>query len=336
MELCLSFDRDKDRVVKSLFQQRLAEHLDQADPNGSLFHEKPMLNSKKIDFYYDACTTVQELGFPRKGIYLASDHPGTLSIVWNHIQSDGIRLWQALRPLFDTNSSILDFQPPKMPPAFWPELLAMPTTIKKMFFRYNLEPPEADRLHYGFKKWDAGPIRKIKGRKKIPTNTVIAALILNELFQRHTDVDRLTVGLTVAFTFLEAKNQYGLITLRIERSDFEGICGQIRKQIKGPMRVWGTFSTQSYLLSFLPDWIFKKVMGYFRGQVDVLISSLPLGRKTAEINGVPITVSCHPKELTIPYYFLLMGAGRQIHMSYTNKFGAEQDFMNQEKVIAAV
>jgi hypothetical protein len=31
-----------------------------------------------------------------------------------------------------------------------------------------------------------------------------------------------------------------------------------------------------------------------------------------------------------------MGAGSDIHMSYTNKFGVEGDFMNQEKVLAAV
>jgi hypothetical protein len=149
-------------------------------------------------------------------------------------------------------------------------------------------------------------------------------------------VNRLTVGLTVAFTFLDAKNQYGLILLKITRSDFKGICRQLVNQIQDPMRSWGTFSTQSYLLSFLPDWLFKKIMNYFRGQLDVLISSLPLSRKAAEINGVPITMSCHPRELTIPYYFLLMGAGSHIHMSYTNKFGVEGDFMNQEKVLAAL
>ena len=223
-----------------------------------------------------------------------------------------------------------------MPPAFWPELLAIPTTIRRSFFRYNLVAPQADRIHYGFETWRAQPVKQIKARKKVPLNTITAALILHELFKRHGDVDRLTVGLTVAFTFLEAKNQYGLVTLKIKRSNFEGICDQIVDQIKDPMRNWGTFATQSYLLSFLPDCLFKKIMNYFRGQLDVLISTLPLGRKTAQINGVPITMACHPKELTIPYYFLLMGAGPLIHMSYTNKFGVEGDFMNQEKVIAEV
>jgi hypothetical protein len=336
MELCLSFDRAKDRDVKILFQKRLSEHLDQIDPNGSLFHEKPRLNRKGIEFYYDARTTLKELEIPRQGIYMNSDQPGRLNIVWNHIQSDGIRLWRAIRPLFDTNSSILDFYSPKMPPAFWPELLAIPTTIRRIFFRHNLVAPPASHLHYGFNTWQTQPVKRIKSRKKIPLNIITAALILHALFQRHRDVNQLTVGLTVAFTFLNAKNQYGLITFKIKRSNFEGICSQMVSQIKDPMRCWGTFSTQSYLLSFLPDWLFKKVMNYFRGQLDVLISTLPLGRKTAEINGVPITLSCHPKELTIPYYFLLMGAGSDIHMSYTHKFGVAGDFMNQEKVLAAV
>jgi len=100
MELCLSFDSQRDREVKALFQKRLADHLHQADPHGSLFHEKPRVHRKGIDFYYDACTTLQELRLPRKGIYLNGDQPGRLNIVWNHIQSDGIRLWQNIRPLF--------------------------------------------------------------------------------------------------------------------------------------------------------------------------------------------------------------------------------------------
>jgi len=127
-----------------------------------------------------------------------------------------------------------------------------------------------------------------------------------------------------------------VITVRIKRAEFEDICVQIMAQVKDPMRTWGTFAAQSYLLSFFPNWLFRPVMNYYRGQLDVLISSLPIGRKTAEISGVPVTMACHPRELTIPYYFLLMGAGPDIHMSYTNKFGVEGDFMNQDKVLAAV
>ncbi len=337
MELCLAFDQAKDRDVKTLFQQRLADHLAQVDPKGSLLHEKPHLQRKKIAFYYDSRTTVQELGTPRKGLYLNTDQAGKLNIVWSHIQSDGIRLWRTLRPLFDANSSILDFHRPKMPPAFLPELLAMPTTIRRLFFRYNLVAPAASPLFHGFRVWQAQPIRQIKVKKKIRSFTIAtAALIVHALFRRHTDVERLTVGLTVAFTFLKAKNQYGLAILKIERSDFDGICSQIMAQIKDPLHNWGTFATQSYLLSFLPNWCFRPVMNYFRGQLDVLISSLPLSRKSAEINGVPITLSCYPKELTIPYYFLLMGAGPHIHMSCTNKFGAGGDFMDQDQVLAAI
>jgi hypothetical protein len=336
MELRLSFDRDKDRDVKELFQQRLNQHLLQINPNGSLLHEIPRLHRRGIDFYYNACTTLQDLMFPRRGIYLDGGQPGQLNIVWNHIQSDGIRLWRTLRPLFDTNSAILDFCPPKMPPAFLPELLALPTTIRRIFFRYNLAPAEAGKLFHGFKIWQTQPIKRLKAQKKIASfNVVTAALILHELFHMHRDVGQFTVGLTVAFTFLDAKNQYGVITLKIKRADFDGICAQIMAQVKSPARIWGTFSTQSYVLSFLPDRLFKRIMNYFRGQLDVLISSLPLGRDTAEINGVPITLSCYPKELTIPYYFLLMGAGPQIHMSFTHKFHMPSDFMSQKRVIAA-
>jgi hypothetical protein len=337
MVLRLSFGHQHDLKVKSLFQRRLAYHLLRADPDGSLFHEKPRIHAKGIGFYYDAGTDLDELKLPRKGIYLDDNLPGNLSIVWNHIQSDGIRLWRTLKPLFDANEEILDFNPPKVPPAFIPEFLAIPTTIKRMFLRYNLKSPQSGRLHYGFKMWQTQPIKQIRDRKKIPSfNIVTAALILQELFHRHEDVDRLTVGMTVAFTFLDAKNQYGLITLDIIRCDFDGLCRQIVEQAKHPIRIWGAFSAQTYLLSFFPDWLFKKVINYFRGQLDVLISSLPLGRDAAKINGVPITLSCHPKELTIPYYFLLMGAGPHIHISFTNKYGVARDFMCQDRLIAAV
>jgi len=50
-------------------------------------------------------------------------------------------------------------------------------------------------------------VRHIKVKKKIRSfNITTVALILHELFQRHAEVKHLTVGLTVAFTFLEAKN----------------------------------------------------------------------------------------------------------------------------------
>jgi hypothetical protein len=50
MELCLSFDREKDRDVKSLFQKRLSEHLDQIDPNGSSVSRKTPAPSQRDRF----------------------------------------------------------------------------------------------------------------------------------------------------------------------------------------------------------------------------------------------------------------------------------------------
>jgi hypothetical protein len=41
-----------------------------------------------------------------------------------------------------------------------------------------------------------------------------------------------------------------------------------------------------------------------------------------------------PKELTIPYYFLLMGAGPNIHISFTCKYEFDDIFMRQEKILA--
>lgn len=199
-----------------------------------------------------------------------------------------------------------------------------------------MKPADAPALKYGYKLWETDPIRTIKNDKGISFNIVCAAMILDELFRCHPECRQLTVGITVAFTFLRAKNQYGIITLRIKRGDFEDICNQISKRTKHPTLVWGSFSVQSYLLSFAPDPFFKKIMGYFRRQIDVLISSLPCGRNAAEIDGIPIRLSCYPKELTIPYYFLLMGTGPHIHLSYTSKFDQDSSFLDQPDILKTI
>ena len=329
MELRLSFEREKDQYVKETFFSRLDALLKSCNPFGSLFHEQGNPHIKGVDYTYSPSIRYEDLLSPRNGIYFHNlDIPGQLTVIWNHIQSDGVRLWRSIKPLFDTNAAILEFNNNKMPLAFIPEIISFPITMWRLRFRSNVKA-DTSNLTYGYRLWKTDPIKEIKNEKGISFNIVSSAMILEELFLRHPECKQLTVGITVAFTFLKSKNQYGIITLRIKRGNFEEICKQITKKTKHPTLVWGTFSVQSYLLSLTPDQMFKKLMGYFRRQIDVLISSLPCGKNPAEIDGIPIKLSCYPKELTIPYYFLLMGTGPHIHLSYTSKFEQSDAFMDQ-------
>lgn len=329
MELRLSFEREKDQYVKKTFFTRLDALLKNCNPFGSLFHEQGNPHIKGVDYTYTPSIRYEDLLSPRNGIYFNHlDIPGQLTVIWNHIQSDGVRLWRSIKPLFDTNAAILEFNNNKMPLAFVPEIISFPITMWRLRFRSNVKT-DTSNLTYGYRLWETAPIKAIKNEKGISFNIVSSAMILEELFLRHPECKQLTVGITVAFTFLKSKNQYGIITLRIKRGNFHDICRQITKKTKHPTLVWGTFSVQSYLLSLTPDQMFKKLMGYFRRQIDVLISSLPCGKNPAEIDGIPIKLSCYPKELTIPYYFLLMGTGPHIHLSYTSKFEQSDAFMDQ-------
>lgn len=333
MELCLSFEQDKDAEVKNAFFTRLSEYLDQLTPFGSLFHEQGCPRGNGVDYIYTPGLTTSELMAPRKGIYFNLDIPGQLNVIWNHIQSDGVRLWRSIKPLFDANAAILEFNNTSMPPAIVPELLSFPSTLWRLRLRSNVSIAKDSSLNCGYRLWETNPIKEIKNNNQISFNIVASAMLLAELFRRHPEYRRLTVGITVAFTFLESKNQYGVITLRIKRGSFHEICDQIARRTRHPILVWGSFSVQSYLLYLTPDQLFKKLMTYFRSQIDVLISSLPCGRNPAEIDGIPIKLSCHPKELTIPYYFLLMGTGPHIHLSYTSKFDQDNRFMDQAAIL---
>ncbi|TNE48723.1 MAG: hypothetical protein EP343_15035 [Deltaproteobacteria bacterium] len=336
MQLTLMFPEEEDTVIKNRLKERLETVLKESDPSKSLYHEVAIVENNQLTFSYDPNITVDELLQKRQGIYFEMEKPGLIKVTWSHAQADGLRMWREIRPLFDPNPHVLAFDGQKHPMPVIPELLSLPTTLKNMTYRSHLRPlvkPEAE-LNQRFHTWSINPIKHIKNKLKGSFNLVSTSLLLEELFQRHPEAERLTVGLTVAFTFLEAKNQYGVITLQVKRGNFFEIYKQVTKQVVHPIQIWGNFSNQSLALSLMPDKMFSKVIDIFRGRIDVLISNLPAGKFDATINETPVNVGVHTENLSIPYYFLLLGTASQIHLSCTTRFEHNETFLNQERILA--
>lgn len=336
MELVLAFPSDRDAHIKETFKSRLRDYLKTKLPAESLFHEKPVFGAK-LSFTHNEELTAEDLEKPRCGIWFDYSKVGQIRVVWSHIQADGLRVWRELRPLFDENPAILPFDNMKTPPPLAPELLSLPTTLRAMTFTSNLVP-EPKSVNKDFRIWSTKPIKALKDKVKGSFNLVSTSMLLDELFHRHPEVDKLTVGLTVAFPFLQAKNTYGVYSLEVKRGNFEQIYKQVIKQVRHPLFIWGNFSNQSLALSALPDEMFMKTVSYFRGKIDVLISNLPVGKADIELGDSPIQIACHTDQLTIPYYFLLLGTKSNIHLSCTSKFDHEHvpSFLDQDRVISRI
>ena len=100
------------------------------------------------------------------------------------------------------------------------------------------------------------------------------------------------------------------------------------------MLIWGATALQAYAMERLPDRAFLRVMKYYRKQIDVLVSNVPVGKKCVSVGDVPVEMVCHTKGLSLPYYFLLMGTRNEIHVSYTSLHAQSSDFAKPPKSIA--
>ena len=65
---------------------------------------------------------------------------------------------------------------------------------------------------------------------------------------------------------------------------------------------------------------------YYRKQIDVLISNVPVGQLPVTVGNIPSTLSCHARGLSLPYYFLMMGTRDNLHVSYTSLYDQTSDF----------
>jgi len=333
MDLDLSYDpSDHGRVVDA-FRARVARRLASSEP--TLLREALDLGAGGLTF------TPQDVEWsdlvePRHGVWFDVTQPGRVRVVWNHMQVDGVGLWRDLRELFDDNPPLVPYRDVKAPAPIVPELIALPSLARRMLWRGGLRKHSGTTLTRGAHVWDATPLRAARRGMGVPFFAVTSAVVVAEVFAQHPDVHELTAGLTAYFPFLKARNRYGVMTVRLRRDDAPGLARQIVRQTRRPIVGWGTSSAQTWALSQLPDRAYLRVVNYYRRQIDVLVSNLPVGELEPSVDGVPVVLGCWPRELTLPYYALLMGTRERVHVSTTSRATSDPAFASDDHVAAHV
>ena len=329
MDFYVRFDPIHDALVKKVWLDRIQAQLDNQPE--SLLHETAELKDKGITFHRDI-HRAEDLTHPRKGIYFNMSKPGEIHVVWNHMQMDGVGLWASIREIFDDNPPLIPYRDVPPPPPVLPELLSLPKVAGQAFKRGSLYKAAGEDLHRGAFLWPAEGIRAYKERLKAPFNLLTSAIVARHVFERHPNVAKLNLGLTVFFPFLKARNRYGVIIVRVKRGDIESIVNQLRKKIAKPLVMWGNTATQAYAMERVPDSIFIRLMKYYRKQIDVLISNVPVGARPVSVGNVNVQIACHTRGLSLPYYFLLMGTRGDIHCSYSSLFSQKPDFFSAPRL----
>lgn len=330
MDLCIHAPPELHGALVEKLLERL-DHALKTDPVGTrMLREEAYFSGEQVLFDEHDRIDVETPLKPRKGIYIDLEAPGRVRVVWNHMQTDGVGMWNALRHLFDPNPPLVAFEGGRTPPPVLPELLALPSVARRLVWRGRLrkQAPNDGALTRGLARWDGETLRAFKKQTGGPFNLVTSALCVQEVFRRHPDRSKVTVGLTAYFPFLTGRNKYGVFLCKVRRDDLGGIVGQLVKQTKHVMLGWGRSAAQAYALGRLPDRAFVKLVGYYRKQVDVLVSSLPVGKRPITLGGIPAVISCHPWELTLPYYFLLVGTRNEIQTSFTSRYPQEASFLD--------
>lgn len=325
MDLAVQCDASLDEALKREFLARLEQHM--KDHPESVWHEEASLEGDLPEFRFNAELKLNDLLGPRQGVYLDIDTPGRIRVVWNHMQLDGVGMWNGMRDLFDHNPPLLSFKGSSRPPPILPELMALPAVARRLVWRGKLAKEDpGESLYRGTAVWDAAEVRAIKDSLDGSFNLVTAAIAVAGVFERHPDKDKFNVGLTAYFPFMEGRNKYGLVLCRVKRGSLKQLYRALEKQTKNKLVGWGVASAQSYALGRVPERAFAKLVAVYRKKIDILISSLPVGTEPITLGGVPTVISCHPWELTLPYYFLIVGTRSELHTSYTTRYPQEEDF----------
>lgn len=337
MDLSIHCEPEHDQAFKETFFARLEKAVQEDPEPYKLLYEEADITGDRLLFVEHHRVKLANLLQPRLGVYFDITKPGQIRVVWNHMQTDGVGMWSTLRKLFDPNPPLVPYRNVPAPPPFLPELMALPATARRLAWRGKLrkQAPSDGNLSRGLVIWDSAPIRAFKGRNGGGSfNLLTSAMAVAEVFARHPDRRRVTVGLTAYFPFIEGRNKYGVFLCKVKPGSLASIVEQLKKQTKNPLVSWGTSAAQSYALGRMPDSAFIKLVSYYRRQIDILISSLPVGRDPIRVDGMPAVISCHPWELTLPYYFLLVGTRHQLHVSYTSRYPQGPDFLDPSAILA--
>ncbi len=336
MDLALHVAPEASDRFKEAFVERLRDHM-AADPEATkLLREEASFHGDRLTFTEEPDMPAERLLRPRRGLYLDLELEGRIRVVWNHMQTDGVGMWNALRGMFDPNPPLIPYREVPSPPPFVPEILALPSAARRLVWRGRLRRQAPDSpLTRGLAIWEAKEVRGARQQTRGSFNLVTSALVTQEVFRRHPDRERLNVGLTAYFPFLKGRNKYGVFLCQVRRGSLTAVVEQLTKQTKNPMLAWGRSAAQAYALRRMPDGAFARVVSYYRKQIDVLISSLPVGRRPVSLAEIPTVISCHPWELTLPYYFLLVGTRSQLHVSFTSRFSQDANFLDLQAALAA-
>ncbi|MEM6730126.1 MAG: hypothetical protein AAF658_01145 [Myxococcota bacterium] len=338
MDLSIHFAPEHDARIKGAFFRRLDHGMTHDPDTFRLLREEADISGHKLAFREHRMLRAQNLTEPRMGVYFDVATQGRIRVIWSHMQTDGVGMWSTLRTLFDENPPLVPYRDVPIPPPLLPELLAIPSTARRLAWRGKLRKSleSSDSLNRGLVLWDAGVIRSLNSELGGGSFNILAsALAVAEVFHWHPERKKLTVGLTAYFPFLEGRNKYGVILCKVRAGSLRSIVRQIQKQTKNRLVGWGTSAAQSYALGRMPDKAFIKLISYYRRQIDVLVSSLPVGQKPITIEDTPTLISCHPFQLTLPYYFLLVGTRSELHVSYTSRDSREKVFNHPSTVVAA-
>ncbi len=336
MDLMLHCAPELDEKLKSAFLDRLAKHIAQGPALVPIWHEDADFTGDKLAFEQRSGVHIDELLKPRRGVYLDLSLVGRIRVVWNHMQTDGVGMWNALRPVFDENPPLVSYDDVPKPPPVVPELIALPSVAKRLIWRGRLRKGTDETLVRGLAQWDADQLRQLKDQLGGGSfNLMTSGLVIAEVFARHPERPELNVGLTAYYPFLEGRNKYGVFLCKVKRGSLDSILAQLAKQTKNRLKGWGMSAAQSYALGRIPDKAFSKLVSYYRSQIDVLISSLPVGTNPITLHDVPVVVSCHPWELTLPYYFLLVGTRHELHVSFTSRYPQDESFVDLDTILPA-
>ena len=325
MDMYVRFALADDASIKDAWCTRIVELLSVED---SLLHETAELKEKSIVFHRNKCT-LSDLLSPRQGIYFDLSRKGEIHIVWNHMQMDGVGLWNTTRMLYDENPPLIPYRDIKPPPPIFPEILSLPKVAGQAMKRGSLYQAASEQLYTGQSLWNTEEIRQRKKEWNAPFNLLTSAIVARGVFTRHPKTEKLNLGLTVFFLFLKGRNRYGVIIVRVKRGSVEEIVAQLQKKIPKPLVMWGNTATQAYAMERVPESMFLRLMRYYRKQIDVLISNVPVGSEPIGIGGRPVEIYCHTRGLSLPYYFLLMGTRSEIHCSYSSLFAQDSRFFKK-------
>ena len=326
MDMRVHFDSSMDESVKASWMHRLETRL--KDPD-SLLSEVATVGENGKDLVFErVSTTVDDLLQPRQGLWFDLSTPGLIHIIWNHLQVDGVGLWRELREVYDENPPLIPYRSVAAPPPVVPEIMGIPQLAKQATIRGTLHKSMdlESGVEQHFTMWSGERIRAFKDActqefgTTAPFNLVTAALVADRIFQRHPNVKKLNLGLTLYFPFLESRNKYGVQVRTVKRDTLKGLVRQLMKKQQSPIAAWGTAAAQGYALNRVPNKWFMNLMSYFRKQIDVLIANVPVGQIPVSVGQHPVEVSCHTRELSLPYYVLLMGTRGEVHTSMTTRY----------------